>query len=146
MGLAIPAVRVATVATHICVCTSTVRNSNWRSEHRSWYLENRFLSAHPFSHKLCASCSKNMCTAAKLRAEINKKNNHNLLIKASPGGSCKPSNRLDFQNSRQILPIKLLPRWEDKFLVLPTLPSSPGCVTLRQSLKPSGSLLPCPWK
>lgn len=126
------------MADHLCAYTSMMRSRNHQSKHRSSYLKDNNLVAHPDSHKLHANCSWNTCTAvcygARMwgmgscyRAELKlMKINWNLLSKPS-SGSCKPSNR--HQTSKIdipeiFLPVQLLSRWGDKLLVLCIPPSS----------------------
>ena len=74
---------------------SLIRSNNQRSEHRYPTLGGQGVFAHPDSHKLCASCSWNLCMSASywtenggwvaatvLRAEM--EINHNLPFKPSP--------------------------------------------------------------
>lgn len=82
------------MATYLSVYTSEIRSNNEQSEQQSDYLEDRILSAHPSSHMLCISCSRNTCTAGSWLgveessyycAELKlTKINHNLLSNPFP--------------------------------------------------------------
>lgn len=104
-------------AAHISICTSTVKSRNQGSGYRSRYLEDRVLIAHPFPHKLCASCSRNTCTTAKIRAEIH----HNLLARLplEEAVSLLIESRLPKCYIRQILPVEFLSRGEMDWCVFP---------------------------
>lgn len=105
------------------------------------YLEEKFLSAHPGSHKLCPSYSRNMHTAlchitkgggwvvaTVLRYIIDQTVLQYTYHPSVPLKFASLQQTSQFQNScvkiRQILPVQLLSMWGLRVLVLPTLPSS----------------------
>lgn len=104
---------------HLCV--------PWSHSTGLWFLENRILTAHPGSYKQRVQAVLRMHARLPTRdlgvgrwvAELIEIN-WNLLLKPSPG-SLKPwVNFWVPKHIRQILPEKLLSRWRERFLVLPT--------------------------
>lgn len=95
-----------------------------------WYLGCRILFAYPGSWKLCASCSKIMCTAACHWAEGWGMENCywlQLTVIYCPLEIADLQQTPEFQNSciRQLLPVPLLSRWGERFLVILPPPPTP---------------------
>lgn len=121
----------ATMAACLFVCTSVISSSNQWTENRTTIFVGQGPFTHPGSHSLCASCSRNTCTAAcqgvggggwvavpVLRADTDQ-NWLQFTIQTLPW-QFQAFNRLEFQTSyiRLILPVQLLSGWGDWFRVV----------------------------